>query len=478
MSSNLQTYLRELLQCSFVNQLSLVDASDDVETTQTYLLQDDLRAFLMDGQIKMVGSLASWEINIRDIEVEKRIGFGSFAEVYKARWRGMDVAVKILLPSVAGDKQLLAEFTTETSLMSKLHHRNVLSFYGAYCKPPNLCIVTEWMGRGSLYDIIHGEKSKYQTFPLGFRLKLAHDISLGVAYLHSIVPPVIHRDLKSLNLLVDSNWLVKVADFGLSTIKDYYEETSSIVGTPAWTAPEVLKGEKYNEKADVYSFGIILWEVTEGKRPFSGYRLKRIMEAVCDHGERPPISPDTLPDIQELMTECWQENIAKRPPFSQISQKIAELMLQQEKERPFEKLVRHARHKRRRSHDGVIEFPSSYLLREERERSVKGTKQRVFDPDNQMVVEVEREQDGGWWDMLFSGGREKEKEEKAMGELERGVEMQGKESEKGEEIELEKYFEDKKEVERIRDAVRTRDHCWKKRSDFFDEENKKSMEEE
>ena len=135
----------------------------------------------------------------------------------------------------------------------------------------------------SLYDIIHAEKSKYSKFPLGFRfvieerrkkkgegstdqkhrLKLTHDISLGVAYLHSLVPPVIHRDLKSLNLvfcflfssfpyqnntniylpnkqLVDSNWLVKVADFGLSKIKDYYEETSSIVGTPAWTAPEVL----------------------------------------------------------------------------------------------------------------------------------------------------------------------------------------------------------------------------------------------
>uniref|UniRef100_A0A7S4UIN4 Protein kinase domain-containing protein n=2 Tax=Paramoeba aestuarina TaxID=180227 RepID=A0A7S4UIN4_9EUKA len=344
MADRLKNYLRELIDLSFMAKLSRVELQPGMterDNASSYLLQDDIRGFLFEGQVKSpIGGMESWSLDIADIQVSKRIGFGSFAEVYQGKWKGMEVAVKVLLPSVAGDGKLLAEFSAETALMAKLHHRNVLTFCGAYCKPPNLCIVTEWMSRGSLYDIIHGEDSRYHTFPLRFRMKLAHDVALGVSYLHSIVPPVIHRDLKSLNLLVDSNWLVKVADFGLSKIKDFFEETSSLVGTPAWTAPEVLRGDRYDEKADVYSFGIILWEIMTGHRPFSGYRLRQVIAAVCDKKERPSDIVDCPiedKEVEDLINYCWADERTDRPPFTEICLQIADIMRRLDRERPSEK---------------------------------------------------------------------------------------------------------------------------------------------
>ncbi len=124
-------------------------------------------------------------------------------------------------------------------------------------KRPNLCIVTEYVQQGALKDILHNHSTKlvYQQ-----KLRILQSAAMGINHLHSLSPMIIHRDLKPSNLLVDENWNVKVADFGFARIKEE-NATMTRCGTPCWTAPEILRGEKYSESADVFSFGIIMWEV-------------------------------------------------------------------------------------------------------------------------------------------------------------------------------------------------------------------------
>jgi serine/threonine protein kinase len=124
-------------------------------------------------------------------------------------------------------------------------------------KRPNLCIVTEFVQRGALKGVLYDQSIR---LPYQQRLRMLHGAALGVGHLHALEPAIIHRDLKPSNLLVDENWNVKVADFGFARIKEE-NATMTRCGTPCWTAPEILRGEKYSEKADVYSFGIIMWEV-------------------------------------------------------------------------------------------------------------------------------------------------------------------------------------------------------------------------
>ncbi|KAJ6682871.1 SERINE/THREONINE-PROTEIN KINASE EDR1 [Salix koriyanagi] len=130
---------------------------------------------------------------------------------------------------------------------------------GAVTRPPNLSIITEFLPRGSLYRILHRPQSQIDEKR---RIKMALDVARGMNCLHASSPTIVHRDLKSPNLLVDQNWTVKVADFGLSRLKhNTFLSSKSTAGTPEWMAPEVLRNEPSNEKCDVYSFGVILWEL-------------------------------------------------------------------------------------------------------------------------------------------------------------------------------------------------------------------------
>eukprot|EP01018_Ginkgo_biloba_P013382 Gb_10076 [translate_table: standard] len=152
--------------------------------------------------------------------------------------------------------------------MKKLRHPNVLLFMGAVASPERLCIVTEFLPRGSLFRL-------FQRNTPGMdwrrRARMALDIARGINYLHHCHPPIVHRDLKSSNLLVDKNWTVKVGDFGLSRLRHAtFLTAKSGKGTPQWMAPEVLRNEPSNEKSDIYSFGVILWELATEKVPWSG----------------------------------------------------------------------------------------------------------------------------------------------------------------------------------------------------------------
>ncbi|KAK8704077.1 hypothetical protein V6N13_047710 [Hibiscus sabdariffa] len=156
-----------------------------------------------------------------------------------------DVAIKIF-PNLEYSDDVINSFKQEASLMKRLRHPNVLLFMGAVTSPQRLCIVTEFLSRGSLFNLLRKNAAKLEWRR---RVHMALYIARGMNYLHHYNPPIVHRDLKSSNLLVDKNWTVKVGDFGLSRLKyATYLSSRSGKGTPQWMAPEVLRNEPSNEK--------------------------------------------------------------------------------------------------------------------------------------------------------------------------------------------------------------------------------------
>ncbi|OAE23955.1 hypothetical protein AXG93_1217s1680 [Marchantia polymorpha subsp. ruderalis] len=221
--------------------------------------------------------LAGFEIPWREIRFGARIGEGSCGTVYRATWLGSDVAVK-LFSGQAYCPEVLDEFRQEVSIMKAMRHPNVLLFMGAITEPRHMSIVTEFVPRGSLFRILHRSG---QGLSWNRRLAMALDIALGMNYLHNRSPPILHRDLKSSNLLVTEHWRVKVGDFGLSRLKSSrYLTRNSDKGTAQWMAPEVLRDEPYSEKSDVYSFGIILWELATRKIPWGEMSILEVVGAV------------------------------------------------------------------------------------------------------------------------------------------------------------------------------------------------------
>ncbi|XP_068326253.1 uncharacterized protein [Pyrus communis] len=206
-----------------------------------------------------------YEILWEDLIIGEQVGQGSCGTVYHGLWYGSDVAVKVFSWQEYSE-DVIFSFRQEVSLMKRLRHPNVLLFMGAVTSPQRLCIVTEFLPRGSLFCLLQRNTSKLDWRR---RVHMAINIARGMNYLHHFNPPIIHRDLKSSNLLVDKYWTVKVGDFGLSRLKqDTFLTTKTGKGTPQWMAPEVLRNEPSDEKSDIYSYGVILWELATEKIPW------------------------------------------------------------------------------------------------------------------------------------------------------------------------------------------------------------------
>ncbi|KAG8648163.1 hypothetical protein MANES_09G157600v8 [Manihot esculenta] len=256
------------------------------------------------------------EIPWEDLVIGERIGLGSYGEVYHADWNGTEVAVKKFL-----DQDLLgaalAEFKREVRIMQRLRNPNVVLFMGAVTRPPNLSIITEFLPRGSLYRILHRPHCQIDE---KHRIKMALDVARGMNCLHTSMPTIVHRDLKSPNLLVDKNWNVKVCDFGLSRLKhNTFLSSKSTAGTPEWMAPEVLRNEPSNEKCDVYSFGVILWELATLRLPWSGMNPMQVVGAVGFQHRHLEIPKDVDPLVARIIVECWQTDPNLRPSFAQLA---------------------------------------------------------------------------------------------------------------------------------------------------------------
>ncbi|KAL4448958.1 hypothetical protein ABPG77_007675 [Micractinium sp. CCAP 211/92] len=259
--------------------------------------------------------LEEWEIQPDEIVLGPRIGIGSFGEVFRGIWRQTDVAVKRLLDQEVSS-QMLEEFRQEISIMKRLRHPHIVQFLGAVTQPPHLCIVTQFVPRGSLFRLLH--RTPAFNPDERRRLQMALDIARGMNFLHTCRPPIIHRDLKSPNLLVDKDLTVKVCDFGLSRARrSTMLSTKSQAGTPEWTAPEVLRSKPYNEKCDIYSFGVCLWELMTNQEPWHDMSAMQVVGAVGWSNQRLPIPEDAPEGMRQLISECFGEPDS-RPPFSEI----------------------------------------------------------------------------------------------------------------------------------------------------------------
>ncbi|CAN1340795.1 Serine/threonine-protein kinase EDR1 [Linum perenne] len=256
------------------------------------------------------------------LTIGEQIGEGSCGTVYHALWYGSDVAVKVFSKQEYSEDVILS-FRQEVSLMKRLRHPNVLLFMGAVASPQRLCIVTEFLPRGSLFRLLQRNTTK-----LDWRRKvsMALDIARGMNYLHHYNPPIIHRDLKSSNLLVDKNWTVKVGDFGLSRLKhETFLSTKTGKGTPQWMAPEVIRNERSDEKCDIYSFGIILWELATEKIPWENLNSMQVIGAVGFMDQRLEIPKEVDPSWASIIESCCRSDPNSRPTFQELMEKLKDL---------------------------------------------------------------------------------------------------------------------------------------------------------
>nr|GMD84022.1 serine/threonine-protein kinase STY17-like [Ipomoea batatas] len=277
--------------------------------------------------------LNGWYIEPHEIELQELVAQGTTADIYKARWRGLDVAVKCIYPDFFhSNDNGVGFFAQEVETLSRQRHRFVLSLMGACLEPPDHgWIVTEFLGT-TLKDWLHGpgkrrRERRVPLPPIAERLAKAVEISQAMQYLHAQKPlKVLHRDLKPSNIFLDDAFHVRVADFGHARFLSYQEKAlTGETGTYVYMAPEVIRSEPYDEKSDVYSFGIILNELITGEHPYieTEYGPSKIAIEVAENGLRPALpehdDDEQTKEIIELIQHSWDEDSAMRPSFATLT---------------------------------------------------------------------------------------------------------------------------------------------------------------
>ncbi|XP_030465311.1 serine/threonine-protein kinase STY46-like isoform X4 [Syzygium oleosum] len=269
---------------------------------------------------------ADGEIDRRLLKIGERIGSGSCGDLHRGDYLGQDVAVKILKSEQLNDT-LQDEFAQEVAILRQVQHKNIVRFIGACTKPPHFCIVTEYMPGGSLYSYLQKNRNVLKLPQL---LKFAIDVCKGMDYLHK--SNIIHRDLKTANLLMDNHNVVKVADFGVARFQSQGGVMTAETGTYRWMAPEVINHQPYDEKADIFSFAVVLWELITAKIPYENMTPLQAALGVRQ-GLRPELPENAHPKLLELMQRCWEAEPGKRPAFSEITIEL-EHLLQEVQEHP------------------------------------------------------------------------------------------------------------------------------------------------
>ncbi|CAL5340442.1 unnamed protein product [Camellia sinensis] len=225
------------------------------------------------------GKSGDWEIDRRLLKIGERIASGSCGDLYRGVYLGQDVAIKVLRSEHLNDA-LEDEFAQEVAVLREVQHRNVVRFVGACTKAPHLCIVTEYMPGGSLYEYIH---KNHIVLNLPQLLQFAIDVCSGMEYLHQ--NNIIHRDLKTANLLMDNDKVVKVVDFGIARFQNQ---------------GGVINHQPYDQKADIFSFAIVLWELVTAKVPYDTMTPLQAALGVRQ-GMRPDLPDNTHPKFPDAV---------------------------------------------------------------------------------------------------------------------------------------------------------------------------------
>ncbi|KAI7749704.1 hypothetical protein M8C21_028313 [Ambrosia artemisiifolia] len=302
----------------------IIQASTDPHMPPVVQQNTDLSALI--EQAKRYG----WYIDPQEIELHKKIAQGSTAEIYQATWRGLEVAVKCIFPDYFKLNDCGVNFfAQEVETLSRQRHSYVLQLMGACLDPPNHgWLVTEFLNM-TLKDWLHGpgKRKKERVIPLPpfeDRLAKALEIAQGMQYLHEHKPMIIHRDLKPSNIFLDDALHVRVADFGHARfLSDEEKAFTGETGTYVYMAPEVIRSEPYDEKCDVYSFGVILNELLTGQHPYieTNYGPSKIALEVGEGKIRPALleHEENIEDLIELIQLSWDEDPEYRPSFATIT---------------------------------------------------------------------------------------------------------------------------------------------------------------
>ena len=252
-----------------------------------------------------------------EILLEEILGSGSFGAVHKGRLNGEPVAVK-MMHSITCDRDLV-NVRQEVAAMAGLGHPRVVRLLACCLEPPNVCLVQELAENGSLHSALHSGDGKGQRLNYLTLLRIATDIADGMCYLH---PTIVHRDLKSQNILLDRNCRAQVCDFGIAKFKERtFLTTHKAGGTPAYMAPEMFEGSsEISEKCDVFSFAVILWEMATVQVPWEGATPMQVIFAVGVQKQRLPFPLNCPAALQRLVERCWAADPCARPGFPEILQ--------------------------------------------------------------------------------------------------------------------------------------------------------------
>jgi len=290
----------------------------DLNTKASYSMSTEEDQLLSSSRSK--DTVDFERIPIEKIKFTGNLGVGSSSSVHKAVYEGEEVAVKKIFRGGEQGRELEKMFWKETSIMRKIRHPKIILFMGIAQTEDYYYIITEYMAKRSL-DLVLKDQSVYLDTRI--RLRIAIDIAKGLNFLHTLNPPVLHRDLKTANCLCNDHLEVKLADFGLAKLRDQNFSTNTIA-TVRYMAPEFIAKQVFGIKSDIFSFGMILWEIFSRKEPFEELNPTQALYAIAV-GKRPEIPKDMPDELKDVVIRCWDQDPNMRPDCSQILQRLTEI---------------------------------------------------------------------------------------------------------------------------------------------------------